>query len=427
MVGILLTVLLLSILVLVHEFGHFIMAKAMGIRVLEFALFMGPKIFSFKKGETTYSIRCIPLGGFCSMEGEETTSDDDRAYSNKPWYKKALVLIAGPAMNIILALVLSVILFFSTGYSSLSVGEVVPGSTAAELGVQAGDKIVALNGSGVTSNMELGTYETMYKSEEDFVYTIKKSDGTKIEVTAPDLTSAGIRTKIYSSDPDIETCVYVASVESDGIAANAGVEQGGRIIGINEYKVESYASFNYYRGKVSGDITYTVLNPDGNIVEVNVPDGQLMGVGLVSMTNDQKDYGGFTVLKDSVDFSFSMIKVTVKSLVWIIDGTASADDVTGPVGMVGIVNDTVSNASSFRSGLIMYVILAILISINLGVFNILPFPALDGGRLVFAIIEGIRGKRIKPEHEGIVSFIGFAILIVLSILIFVKDIIKLFN
>ena len=161
-ISILLTVLLLSILVFVHEFGHFIVAKLMGIRVLEFALFMGPKIFSFKKGETVYSLRCIPLGGFCSLEGEETTSDDDKAFSNKPWYKRAAVLIAGPAMNILLAVVLTIVLFATSGYSSLAIAEVVPGSPADLAGVKAGDTIVAVDGTGVLSDMERGVYEEMF-------------------------------------------------------------------------------------------------------------------------------------------------------------------------------------------------------------------------------------------------------------------------
>lgn len=428
-IGILLTVLLLSILVLVHEFGHFIAAKLMGIRVIEFALFMGPKIFSFKKGETTYSLRCIPLGGFCSMEGEEKTSEDDRAFSNKPWYQKALVLIAGPAMNIFLAIFLTIVLFLTNGYSSLAVGDVIPGSAAYELGISEGDRIVALNGMGVSSALELSTYEMMYAKDQPFTYTVKKANGEKVEVTGGKIEHSGIRTKVYHKTEHEKEGLFIQEVIKDSQAQEAGIETGDQIIQMNEYGVRHLSDYYYYRNQIQGTVTYKIQKPSGQIIELAPKPGEkAVGITMISYEKgDQRSNGVITLVGDSLRFTVSLIKVTVKSLVWIVTGKASADDVAGPVGMVSIVNDTVSKAGSFTSGLVNLIMLAILISVNLGVFNILPFPALDGGRLVFAIVEGVRGKKLKPEHEGVVSLVGFVVLIGLSILIFINDIVKLFR
>lgn len=424
-ISILLTLLLLSVLVLVHEFGHFIVAKLMGIRVLEFALFMGPKIFSFKRGETVYSIRCIPIGGFCSMEGEETTSDDDRAYSNKKWYKKAAVVVAGPAMNIVLALVLSVVLMFCSTYPSLEIGEVIPDSPAASAGVAEGDKVVAINGSGVSSYMELGVYETMFPEEDGLIsYTVKKADGSKVTVEAGSEALAGFRTKVYSNT-DMQPGVFVAEVKEDTAAAENGLELHARLLSVNGIPVNSLNAFIYYRDTLENPKTFVFENADGTQINVVSDENSNVGVSLYGIEADQRP-GVFSVLGEAGSFTFSMVKVTVKSFIWLLTGTASADDVTGPVGMVGVVNDTVASASTFGQGALMYLILAILISVNLGVFNILPFPALDGGRFIFTLIEGISGKRVKPEIEGIVSAIGMVLLLGLSVLILIKDVRNLF-
>ena len=430
--SILLTILLLSILVLVHEFGHFIAAKAMGIKVIEFALFMGPKIFSFKKGETLYSIRCIPLGGFCSMEGEEVSSDDSRAYSNKPWYKKALVLIAGPFMNLLLAFIFTIVLFLSFGHQSLAVAEVIPGSSAAQAGVSEGDKIVNINGMGVSSALELGTYEEMYKKDKEdnngeYIYTIRKANGEKVEVSSSSLSGLGVRTANFSKNQEKSSGVYIYEVEEDGLASEAQLGPDDKIAAINGNEVKSITSYYYYRDTAGYPRTITFEKQDGSKVDVVIENEEInAGVNMYSINNDIPQGFG-TIMGEAVEFNFSLIKVTVKSIVWLVTGTAKAEDVTGPVGMVSIVSDTVSSAPSFRTGLYSFMFLAVLISVNLGVFNILPFPALDGGRLIFALIEGIRGKKIKPEHEGLVSLVGFVILIGLSILVFVGDIIKLFK
>lgn len=426
-VSILLTLLLLSILVFVHEFGHFIVAKLMGIRVLEFALFMGPKIFSFKRGDTVYSLRCIPIGGFCSMEGEETTSEDDKAFSNKPWYKRAAVLVAGAGMNIVLAIVLSIVLFATSGYSSLAVAEVVPGSPADLAGVAPGDKIVAVDGSGVSSDMERGVYESMFPTEDGkHTYTIKKADGSKVELSAISESYAGIRTKVYSKT-DLEQGVFVAEVAADSLGSENGLAAEAELVSMNGQAVDDLTEFRYYRETLEAPLTYVFENPDGTRVTiVSDEESKNVGVSLYGVEKDEMEHGVFTLLGDSFQFTFSMVKVTIKSFIWLFNGTASVDEVTGPVGMVTIVNDTVASASSFASGALTFLLLAILISVNLGVFNLLPFPALDGGRLVFTIIEGITRKKIKPEVEAIISAVGFVLLIGLSILILIKDVVKLF-
>ena len=173
-----------------------------------------------------------------------------------------------------------------------------------------------------------------------------------------------------------------------------------------------------------------VANPDGTEVTIDTSlasETEKIGI-LVHPTfqADEMEHGVFTMLGDAFAYSFSMVKVTVKSFVWLFNGTASVEDVSGPVGMVTIVNDTVASAADFSSGALTFLLLAILISVNLGILNLMPLPALDGGRLVIALVEAVTRKKVKPEVEGIISAVGFILLIGLSILILIKDVVKLF-
>ncbi len=320
-----------GLLVFFHEFGHFALAKLNNIKVHKFALGMGPKLISFNGKETEYSIRILPIGGFVKMEGEDEESDDSRSFSSKTPLQRISVLIAGPIMNIVLAILLITIISFNIGIPVNIIDKVSENSPAEISGLKSGDEIVKIN-------------DTDIKAWQDIVDVIS------------------------ASQEDILTI---------------GVLRNGETF------------------------TYNV-RPEFN--EEN--NRKLIGISPVL----QKSLGAS--IRASIDNVILIINQIFKFLFDLIQGKASTEGVVGPIGMVHYVGE----AAKISISSLLY--LAAIISINLAILNILPFPALDGGRIIFALIELIKGSPINPEKEGFVHMVGFVILISLMVLVLVKDIMK---
>lgn len=345
--GLIIAVLIFGFIIFFHELGHFLLAKKNGIRVEEFSLGLGPKLFGFTRGETTYSLHLLPFGGACMMSEDEGQSDDPKAFVNKSVWARIAVVFAGPAFNFILAFLLSLVLIGMIGYDPAVITDVVEGSPAQEAGIQGGDRIVSINGDRILLYREISSYSTLHP------------------------TSA-------AKELDI---VY----ERDG---------------------------SYYD---------TTLQPQYDETQGRY----MMGV----MSNGQRVRG--SVLK-TVFYSIYEVKywisLTIDSLRLMITGQVPVSDVSGPVGIVHVIHTTYEESSvvSIRSVIVNMIYIAILISANVGVMNLLPIPALDGGRLVFLILEVIRRKKIDPEKEGRVHVAGLMVLMALMVVVLCKDIYQLF-
>ena len=342
--NILIAILVFGLLVFIHEFGHFLAAKAGGIKVLEFAIGMGPRITSFEKGGTKFSLRLIPIGGFCSMLGEDEDNDDPDAFNNKSVWTRIKVVFAGPLFNFLLAFVLSLILIGAVGYDPAVIYSVEPGMPMAEAGIQDGDIITRMNGSAITFSRELSSDLMVHPITEEPVDFVINRDGEKLSFTVTPV--------------------------KDGESYRLG-------------------------------FTYSV--------------NQRVRTGL-----------GKTILYSVKEVGFQIQNV-VRSLGMIFTGQVSLQEVSGPVGIVDIIGETVEETKSDGALIVLLNIIniAILLSANLGVMNLLPIPALDGGRLLFLLIEAVRGKPIDKEKEGWVHTIGFILLMILMVLVFFNDIMRL--
>ncbi len=341
--SIVIAVIIFSLIIVFHELGHFSVAKACDVKVNEFNLGFGPRLLHFTKGDTTYSIRLLLFGGSCMMEGEDTSSDDERSFQSKPVWQRFLIVAAGPIFNFILAYILSVILIGCIGYDAPVISDVMEGYSAEEQGMQAGDEIISINGYRVHFYQEISVYSYFHPGEEmDVIY---ERNGERYEVTI---------TPTYSEEDER----YLLGIVSSGERTKGNV--------------------------------FTVLA-----------------------------YGFYEVKYQ--------IYTTFQSLWMLVTGQLGVSDLSGPVGIVKTIGDTVdASASSGVFYVVMNMInLSILLSANLGVMNLLPFPALDGGRLVFFIIEMIRRKKVSEEVEGYVNFAGFALLMVLMVVVMFFDIQKI--
>lgn len=343
--NIIIAILIFSLIIIIHELGHFLLAKKNGIGVTEFSVGMGPRLFSFEKNNTRYSLKLLPLGGSCMMLGEDELVEDDRAFNKKPVWARISVIAAGPIFNFILAYVLAMIIVGSIGYDVPKLYSVQEGSPAAEAGLQKGDIITKIDDTKINISREISNY--MYFN----------ADGDPMKVT-------------YSRDGKTNT-----------ISLTPALQENGRY---------------------------------------------LMGV---KASNEREKLSPIGVLKYSAVEVKYQIVTTVKSLGQLFTGKVGVNELAGPVGVVDIIGDTYS--SSLQYGIFMTLLslanLSIMLSANLGVMNLLPIPALDGGRLVFLFIELLRGKPVNPEKEGMVHMIGLIALMILMVFVMYNDISRIFS
>ena len=343
--SILIAIIIFSIIILFHELGHFLLAKANGIRVNEFSLGLGPTLIGFTKGETKYSLKLLPFGGACMMEGEDDSSEDERAFSKKSVWARISVVAAGPVFNFIMAFIFAIILIGFVGYDKPVLSGVIEGYAAEEAGLKEGDVIVKMNHTNIHFYRDISSYSTFHAGEE--VKVVYERDGERLTTTL---------TPLYS--------------EEDGRYLYGFIGSGERVKG-NVFEVVKYA---YH------ELGY-------------------------------------------------WISTTIQSLKMMITGGVSVNELSGPVGIVQNIGNTYEESVAAYGPFYAFLNMlnwAILLSANLGVMNLLPIPALDGGRLVFLIVEAIRRKPLNPNKEGVVHLIGLLLLFALMFLVMANDIRKIF-
>lgn len=327
------TIFVFGLLITSHELGHFITAKLANINVLEFSIGMGPKLLGFKKGETKYSLRILPIGGYVKMLGEDGESNDPRAFCNQSPWVRLIVIVAGAFMNFIIAIILFAIIAMNTGIIKPIISKVEVGRPAYQAGLRENDKIVMVN-------------NTKVKTWEDFVVAIAEQKNNPINISV-------------ERDSKIETFKVTPVYDS---------ENGKYIIGV-----------------------YPTL------IKANI----------------------FTSISEGFNKTVFSIKQMGYFLTRALKGKISSDDVGGPVAIVKM------SGEAARYGMLSLLSFAAFLSINLGVLNLIPFPALDGGWVIILLIEGITGKKIDENKIGLINLIGFTILMLFAIFITYKDILKL--
>ncbi len=376
LVSLLLFLLVFFIIVVSHEFGHFIVAKLNGVRVIEFGIGMGPKLIGFKKKGTRYVLRALPIGGACvydtgledafsgkgdndedpnekvNIEGRSGEAGSDAGFLNElqgivyteaPLFSRIAIVLAGPVFNFIVAFLLALVVVWNTGSSNAKITSLMDGYPAKEAGLMVGDMITKMNGSRVHLANEI--YINTYTNKSRPMTIEYERDGVKGTVTV---------TPKYNE------------------------ETGRYLIGLN-------------------------------------------------------GYGEYVECKNSSIFKYAFYEEryafvgTWKSLLALLAGRGSKDDVAGPVGMAQAIDDVKDAAAPYGPWVVLLNMfnIAMLLSVNLGILNLLPLPAIDGGKLMFLFVEGLRGKPIPPEKEGIVHLVGFALLAVLAVVVMYNDILRL--
>lgn len=338
--SILVSILVFSVVIMIHELGHFIMAKVSGIKVNEFSIGMGPQLFGKKVGDTEYSVRALPIGGFVAMEGEDEESDAEGAFNSVPVQNRIGVVVAGAVMNMILGFL---VLLFLTGRQSAITSRTVhsfyEGAMTQQTGLMVDDEIIAINGR-----------------------------------------------KCYIAN-DI---IYEFARTQNGVA-DFTVIRDGKKVELEDVTFETYVDEETGLKQMVIDF---VVYP----VEKTLPN----------------------MVKEAANWTVSIARMVFLSLVDLVTGNVPINQMSGPVGIVSTISDAVSY------GLESVLMILAMITINLGVFNLLPFPALDGGRLVFLLLELVRGKPVDQKYEMWVNGAGMLILLAFMVFVTFSDITRLF-
>lgn len=435
--GILVALIVFGALVFFHELGHMLLAKKNGIGVTEFSIGMGPRLFSFDKGGTKYSLKLIPFGGSCMMVGEAEESDAEDAFNNRSVWARISVIVAGPLFNLILAFILAVIVIGIAGYDPAVVTSVTAGSSAEAAGLKQGDRITKYNGTNVIFGREIYLEEYINPVEDDTpVKLTYERDGKKTSVIiTPDYYEPYYVGMRYTDGGEY---AEIVSVTEGGPIALAGAKAGDKIHSFNgvEYGTAKEFSAALKSNPLDGTPVDIVLDRNGELIEITVTPikSPYYSAGFTYNMYRIRSESPLKTLRYSMQELKYQIGSVYKSLKMLIFGRLGMNDLSGPVGIVDMVGTVVEeskseDANAAENALNVFLNVAnltVILSVSLGIMNLLPIPALDGGRLVFLLIEAVRGKPINREKEGIVHFVGFALLMVLMLVVLFNDVRKLF-
>ena len=333
------TIIVFGLVIFIHEFGHFAVAKLSGIKVNEFSLGMGPRVFGFKKGETDYSLRALPIGGFVAMEGEDEESDEENAFNKAPVQSRIAVVVAGAVMNLVLGFV--VLVFLTSQQSAITSGTISmfhDGASTQQSGLQVDDEIIAVNG------------RRCYVAN-DLIYEFARTQNGVADLT---------------------------------------VRRNGEIVKLNDVEFETYTDEDGIKQMVIDFYVYP----------------------------QEKTFS--SVINEAAKWTVSLARMVFLSLVDLVTGNVAINQMSGPVGIVTVISEAAS------LGLKNVLMILAMITINLGIFNLVPFPALDGGRLLFLLIELLRGKPINQKYEIIVNTAGMFMLLTFMAFVTFSDITRLF-
>ena len=435
-----LLILILGIIILVHEFGHFITAKKSGVHIYEFSIGMGPLIKTFKgKDGINYNIRAFPIGGFVSMAGEVYEDDDlkkipkDKFMCNKKWWQRVIILGAGVFNNFVLAIIILFVIALIWGGTSLEpkIGNAITNYPAYKAGIRNGDVITAVNGHKVSTWDQAQIYLVM--KDEDNIYNIEvKHPNGKKETIAVPLTTEKDNIYNYSIEYDNKLEILnVAPISDNNEVKNfIFTYQDGRreTVSITSTYNEvgpKNITITYSDNRVE-TITVTTTEKDQYKV-TSTKDGKTenykvtreIETGKIGINIEQKTVKGFL---GSIKYAFgkftSLISTMWITVVNLFTGKIGLSSLSGPVGIYHVVGE------SMKVGISQLIYLTAFLSINVGLINILPIPAFDGGRILFLIIEKIKGSPINAKFENMCHTIFFILIILLMIYITVFDIIR---
>ncbi|UCF30083.1 MAG: RIP metalloprotease RseP [bacterium] len=424
-------IIVLGILVFVHELGHFLVAKAMGVGVDRFSIGFPPKMFGFRRGETEYCVSWIPLGGYVKLRGEDPEEDldwdDPKMYSSRPPRQRAGIVIAGPVMNLVLSFILMSAVFL-VGMSIPAffedpaiVGWIVPGSAGDKAGYQVGDVIVAFGDDQVEKWEDLFEAAAMQTNETFSARVLRNDHVVELPMNLEDMKGEEGLGVLPVMEP------VVGRIAPGYPAQAAGLKPGDRILSVGGLPVNHWNEMaRIIHGSPGKSITIG-LERDGQTMRLDVTPqtDEKTGHGLIGISPESRTvsrrYPFFEAVARGVERNVELIKLTFRFLLDLVTFKASIKMLGGPIMIFQVTGEAA------RAGLSRFIEFMAFLSLQLGILNLLPIPVLDGGHLFFLGWEGIRGKPLDIRHREIAQRVGFLVLLLLIIVVSYNDILRLLS
>lgn len=472
--------LIFTVIVVIHEFGHFLLAKKNGVGVPEFSVGMGPRLITLAKTTegmtvrffcsqkkfdnfapwkdvTKYSWKLLPLGGSCAMVGEDEDNDAENSFNSKGVWARFSIVFAGPFFNFILAFLFSVIIIADEGIDIPRVSFLYDNQPAQTAGIEEGDIIKEIDGKKITIGREIDTHFLLHPLTGEKVDVVLERDGKEQSLTIDPNYKSYLFGFTYGNLPTSKT--EIVEVSKDKPFEKAGLKAGDMIRSVNGKAVANGEELGNViaQENTTGEPLTFVVEKDGleKSYEITPEPYETLTLGFYAAANEPiqtlaakpgqnpKDVKMNPLAKTAYIIKYSAIEVkywietTVASLGQLVSGNLGKDDISGPVGIVSAVGDVIDQTADygktlkqskwviFKKIVMNMLYMAVLLSANLGVMNLLPLPALDGGRLIFILIEAIRGKPIDREKEGYVHFAGFVVLMLFMAFVMYNDILRI--
>lgn len=420
---IIIALLVFSVIILFHELGHFLLAKRNNIAVTEFSLGMGPRLLSTEKGGTRYSLKLFPIGGSCMMVGEDDDDNTEGSFNNASVWARISVVAAGPIFNFILAFVFAMIITSVVGYDPAKVLQVTEGSPAAEAGLQEGDVITEFQSRHISIGRDLDSYMNLHGLQDEEISLTYKRDGKKYDITYTADSEKRYMLGFYymtEGEPQITQVMIGSSMAEAGVMPGDIIREINGVAVVDAKELQEYLSGH----PLDGSEVTLGMERDGKVETIVATPQMTKTVDSGFVYNIYREKTNFLgVMKYSAVEVRYWISSTIESLMMFVKGQFSVNDLSGPVGIIDVIGDSYEEAKEEGAVMVWMQMLywAILLSANLGVMNLLPIPALDGGRLVFLLIEAVRKKRLNPNVEGMIHFAGFMLLMLLMVFVMFND------
>ncbi|MCI9079671.1 MAG: RIP metalloprotease RseP [Lachnospiraceae bacterium] len=449
--NIIVALLIFTVIVVIHELGHFLLAKKNGIGVPEFSVGMGPRLITYAKTKeghvikllcsqkefesreswqdvTKYSWKLFPIGGSCAMIGEDEDNDAENSFNSKGVWARFSVVFAGPFFNFILAFVFAIIILSYSGIDYPVIRQIYTNQPAAKSGLETGDIVKSINGKKITIGREILTYTQLHPLTGDKVEIVVERNGETKTFNIDPYYKASLFGFSYPSNREEDT--KITQVTEGGSFEKAGIKAGDIIKSVDGVNVSNAGELSDTMNSAnkSGSEIKFLIERDGTEQEFMVKPVEYETYTLgFNAAFDEKGGSALDVIKYSFVEVKYWIVTTVASLGQLVTGKLSMNDVSGPVGIVNVVGSAIDQSKSLgiMAVIMQMLYMSVLLSANLGVMNLLPLPALDGGRLVFILIEAVRGKPVDREKEGFVHFAGLVVLMLFMVFVMYNDIIKI--
>lgn len=427
--GVVVGLLILSAMMIVHELGHYLTGRKLGFTIEEFSIFMGPRLFSWERGGIRYSLKLFPIGASVRFAGEypdpNEPVDSSRPgdFYNRPLTARAAVIATGPALNLFSGVLAFLIMFLSFGYVLPTVAGVYPDTPAAAAGLAAGDRIVSIAGKAVRTTLDYGSIEMYLPKDKPVRLGVRGADGNVRQVDLQPMYRTAYQIGVTREPGGDQP--RITSVESWSNGGDPVLKAGDRLISADGKPISDPEAFSGAVAASAGrDVVIRVLR-DG--AEIDVP--MRATERTVQIPRDLAFASGKTfgaALEQSFQWSWSIVKATVRGIGMMISGQVRAQDtLSGPVGVVAVISDVVSQTESLSDRLYQLLWLFALISVSLGFMNLLPIPPLDGNHLILIAVEAIRGKRLSPRVQSAIGMIGFGLIILLALAGLYFDVMRL--